>query len=219
MKPKIIFLLFSLLHIADVKAQSVSITPQSTKVWAGETGAKFKKLPDGFLVELVSSVYDSYHPDFYRASGDQIYFFGGDRIVQSSMVEYPQGYKSVSGSLSPVGYLTMGDFGNSIALTLPHDKKLTFYSATVEVTEAVDLPESRFFDYTLRGSDQIVDFNDVFASGESNKIHVPTNHYFNSIHGSGDRLLVETWMNNKKTGEEYATYSHLLIYNKAAKKG
>jgi len=84
--------------------------------------------------------------------------------------------------------------------------------------DSVALPKSRFFDYTLRAADQIVDFNEIFASGEGTKTHVPTNHYFDSIHGSGERVFVETWMNNGKVGADHATYSHLLIYDKDKQK-
>lgn len=222
---------YPLVYILDKKSESVLVFDSNNQEFVKKIklqlpedkvirfmGAKFKKLLYGFLVEMVSSIYDAYHPDFYRASGDQIYFFGNDGALQSSIVDYPKEYKEVSGSLSPVTYLTMGDFGNNFTLSFPHSKKLTLYSASGEMIDSVILPDSRFFDYNLHGADQILDFSEIFASGESNKVHVPTNHYFNSIHGNREQVIVETWMNNKKTGEEYATYSHLLIYNKAAKK-
>ncbi|MDO8967388.1 hypothetical protein [Algoriphagus sp.] len=222
---------YPIIHILDKKSESVLVFNAKRQEFIKKIklqlpddkvirfmGAKFKKLPDGFLVEMVSSIYDSYHPDFYRASGDQIYFFGNEGQIKNSIVDYPKEYKAVVGSMSPVTYLTMGDFGNDIALSFPHSKKVNFYSTNGEMIDSVALPESRFFDYNLHGADQILDFSEIFASGEQNKVHVPTNHYFNSIHGNREQVIVETWMNNKKTGEEYATYSHLLIFNKEAKK-
>ncbi len=222
---------YPIVYILDKRSESVLVFNAETQEFVEKIrlqlpedkvirflGAKFKKLVDGFLVELVSSVYDSFHPDFYRASEDQIYFFGFDGAVQNSMFEYSDEYKAISGSLSAVTYLTMGDFGENLALTLPHSKKLTFYSETEGIFDSVDLPQSRFFDYTLRGADQIVDFNELFKSGGDSKVNVPTNHYFNSIQESGDEIFIETWMNNRKQGDQNATFSHLLIYEKTAKK-
>lgn len=93
-------------------------------------GAKFKKLPDGFLVELVSSAHDTYHPDFYRASGNQVYFYDNEGTVKGSTQEYPEEYRTLSGSSKPVSYLTMGDFGNDIILSFPHSRKLSFHLAS-----------------------------------------------------------------------------------------
>ncbi|MBN7810084.1 hypothetical protein J0A68_03895 [Algoriphagus sp. H41] len=222
---------YPLVYILDKRSESVLVFNVETNELVAKIklqlpegkdirflGAAFKKLEDGFLVELISSVYDTFHPDFYGKSGDQIYFFGADGMVRSSMFEYSDEYKAVSGSLKAVSYLILGDFGKEIALSLPHSKKLTFYSTAGQVIDSVALPESRFFDYTLRGADQIVDFNEMFKSGEGSKVYVPTSHYFNSIQGSGDLILLETWMPNNQEGKDYATYSHLLIYDKATKK-
>lgn len=181
-------------------------------------GAKFKKLEDGFLVELNSSINDSYHPDFYRASGKQLYFFGNEGELKNSIFEYPDEYKAVSGSLSPVAYLTLGDIGKDFVLSAPHNRKLNFYTKDGIGMESIDLPDSKFFDYGLQGADRIVDFNEIFASSGSFKVRIPTNHYFNSIKNSEDRILIETWMNNRAEGDKNATYSHLLIYDKTTKK-
>lgn len=218
---------YPVVHILDKKSESVLLFNVANFELKGKIklqlpedktirflGAKFKKLEDGFLVELISSINDSYHPDFYRASGEQLYFFGNEGELKNSIFEYPDEYKAVSGSLSPVAYLTLGDIGKDFVLSAPHNRKLNFYTKDGIRMESIDLPDSRFFDYGLQGADRIVDFNEIFASGESFKVHIPTNHYFNSIKNSEDRILIETWMNNRAEGDKNATYSHFLIYDK-----
>ncbi len=58
----------------------------------------------------------------------------------------------------------------------------------------------------------------MFNSGKGLNIAIPNNHYFNSIHETDEHILIETWMNNGKPSPEYATFSHLIIYDKKEKK-
>jgi hypothetical protein len=175
-------------------------------------GAKFKKLNEGFLVELASSTSDILHPDYYRKSGNIIYIFGKDGKRKSpSFLEFPEVYKRMEVSLSPSNYLSMDSYLDQILFSFPHSRKVFIYSESGKFLDTLSLPQSRHFDYSLRGADQIFDYNSFFKSGE--KSYLPNNDYFTSIHSSNNLIFFETWMNNDETGLDYATYCHLLVYD------
>jgi hypothetical protein len=87
-----------------------------------------------------------------------------------------------------------------------------------ELIEEVALPESRYFDYKLNGAEQVISFQEIFASGEGMNIKIPTNHYFNSIIEASRLITIETWMNNREEPPNYATFSNLLIFDKDEEK-
>lgn len=175
-------------------------------------GAKFKKLNEGFLVELASSIYDMLHPDYYRQSGSIICIFGKDGKMKSpSFLEFPEVYKKMEVSLSPSNYLSMDSYLDQILFSFPHSRNVFIYSESGKFLDTLNLPQSRHFDYSLRGADQIFDYYTLFKSGE--KSYLPNNDYFTSIHSSNKLILFETWMNNGETGPDYATHCHLLVYD------
>lgn len=180
-------------------------------------GAEFKKTENGFLVELYDQKHDAYLPDFYRNSGDLLYFFDNNGKVQKSIMEYPEEYKTMDGSLSPTNYLKMSDNNQTILLSFPHSKKLFRYSEKGEEIEQIDLPPSRIFDYQLRAADRIIDFNSVMA-GEKQSTKTPDNHYFNSIHEDEKSIYIGTWMKIGEGGIEKTRFTHMMIYNKKEEK-
>jgi hypothetical protein len=177
-------------------------------------GSRFKKLDDNYLVELISSKYNNYQPDFYREDGSLVYIFGKDgKIIENSFIEYPKEYKEIEGTLSPSNYLSMGSIEDQIIFTFPHSKRLCIYSSSGKLLDTLSLPKSRFFDYALLGANQIVDFNDMFKSKEMEKPNIPNNDYFLSLFSSNDNMIIQTWMNNGEIGPAYATYCHLFVYD------
>ncbi len=182
-------------------------------------GSNFKKIKSGFLVELTSSSYDVLHPDFYKEGGSLIHIFGNDGKAKNySFMEYPNVYKTMDVSLSPLNYLSMGSFMDQIIFSFPHSKTISFYSDSGKHLDTLSLPPSRFFDYSLAGADRIVEYTELFGLGERERIHVPKNDYFTSINYSEEMILFETWMNNGEIGPNYATYCHLMVFDQKKSK-
>lgn len=182
-------------------------------------GANFKKIKNGFLVELTSSEYDVLHPDFYKKSGSLVYTFGLDGKAKNlSFIEYPHEYKSVEVSLTPSNYLSMGSYSDKVLFSFPHSKIISIYSDSGKFLDTLPLPQSRYFDYALVGAEKVVGYNDLFNSGDNEKIRLPNNDYFTSIYGSKGFYLFETWMNNGEVGPGYATHCHLLIFDQKKNK-
>jgi hypothetical protein len=184
-------------------------------------GGKFKKIANGFIIELESSVYDNYNPDYFRKSGDLIFRFDIEGNVKDSFLEYPEELKSMIGSMQPINYLQSTANEKSMLFTFPHEKiiKRFEFDDCAKIVEEISLPKSRYFDFQPVGADQIISFEDLFNSGEGMNIKIPTNHYFISIHEINKLIVIETWMNNREDPPNYVTYSHLLIYNKDKKNG
>ncbi|MCE7055152.1 hypothetical protein LZF95_10735 [Algoriphagus sp. AGSA1] len=180
-------------------------------------GAEFKKTKEGFLVELYDQKYDAYLPDFYRNSGDLLYFFDSNGKFQKSIKEYPEEYKAMDGSLSPTNYLKMSDNNQTILLSFPHSKKLHRYTNKGEELEQLDLPPSRVFDYQLKAADRIIDFKAIMA-GEKQSAKTPDNHYFNSLYEDEKSIYIETWMKIGEGGIEKTRFAHLMVYNKEEEK-
>jgi hypothetical protein len=183
-------------------------------------GGKFKKIANGFIIELESSVYDNYNPDYFRKSGDLIFRFDIEGNVKDSFLEYPEELKSMIGSMQPINYLQSTANEKSMLFTFPHEKiiKRFEFDDGAKIVEEISLPKSRYFDFQPVGADQIISFEDLFNSGEGMNIKIPTNHYFISIHEINKLIVIETWMNNRQEPPNYATYSNLLIYDKEEKK-
>lgn len=180
-------------------------------------GTKFKKIESGYVVELLSQKHDAYLPAFYRESGDLLYFFDTAGIIQKSIVEYPEEYKTIQGSLSPANYLTMGDNNESLLISFPHQKKIFRYSLKGEELEEIELPRSRFFDYQLKSADRIIDASQIM-SGEKVSLKTPGNNIFNSIREDEEYIYVETWMKIGEGGIQKTRFTHLMVYNKEEEK-
>lgn len=180
-------------------------------------GAKFKKIENGFLVELYSQKHDAYLPEHYRDSGNLLYTFDNNGNIINSILEYPEVYKNQQGSISPINYFTMGDGGNSVLISFPHDKNLYRYSLNGKRIDQIHLPPSRSFDYQLRAAERIIDFNKIM-SGEEKNSKTPDNHYFNSIHEGKNNIYIETWMKIGEGGIKTTRFSHLMVYNKKEEK-
>ena len=183
-------------------------------------GGKFNKIANGFIIELESSVYDNYNPDYFRKSGDLIFRFDIEGNVKDSFLEYPEELKSMIGSMQPINYLQSTANEKSMLFTFPHEKiiKRFEFDDGAKIVEEISLPKSRYFDFQPVGADQIISFEDLFNSGEGMNIKIPTNHYFISIHEINKLIVIETWMNNRQEPPNNVTYSNLLIYDKDEKK-
>jgi hypothetical protein len=132
-------------------------------------------------------------------------------------MEYPEEYKVMEGSLSPINYLKMGENNQNILLSFPHSKKLHRYSIEGEEIEQIDLPPSRVFDYQLRSADRIIDFNSVMA-GEKQSTKTPDNHYFNSIFEDEKAIYIETWMKIGEGGIQKTRFTNLMVFKKEEEK-
>ena len=224
---------YPIIYILDKKSESILIFNVDTQEFIKKirleypegkevkfVGSKFKKLDSGYLLELATSNYDNYDPSYYRESGNLIYQFDENgKALDKSFLEYPNELKNIKGSLKPIDYLTSTFFNQSIVLSFPHNRKILRFDENDfgKLKEEIPLPESRYFDYGLLGTEQIVSFQELFNSGEGANITVPTNHYFNTIFENEKQIMITTWMNNKKDPPNNATFSNLLIYDKEEK--
>ncbi|MEP0712373.1 MAG: hypothetical protein ABJJ26_00790 [Algoriphagus sp.] len=179
-------------------------------------GAKFKKILSGFIVELESSIYENYHPDYYRNSGDLIYLFDEKGKVKTSFLEYPEELKKVEGSLKPTDYLEFNSNDKSILFTFPHGKTIQRFDNDNlgKLIEEIPLPKSNYFDYKPLGAEQIISFQELFNSGEGMDEVVPFNHYFNTVIDNEKEIIISTWMNNREAAPNNAFYTNLFIYKK-----
>ncbi|WP_144606977.1 hypothetical protein [Algoriphagus algorifonticola] len=178
-------------------------------------GAKFKKTPSGFMAELYSLKHDGFLPEFYQDSGNLIYFFDSTGKIQKSILDYPQEYAEKKGSLRPINYLAISDNADGLLVSFPHTKKLKRFTINGEEIEEIQLPNSRFFDYILKESDRIIDFQGL-KSGQN--LGVPSNDYFNSIFEDKKSIYIETWMKIDTTSMDKTRLTHLMIYNKKEEK-
>ncbi|PZX46382.1 hypothetical protein [Algoriphagus chordae] len=179
-------------------------------------GAKFKKISSGFVVELESSIYDNYNPDYYRNSGDLIYLFDEKGKAKISFLEYPEELKKVEGSLKPTDYLEFTSNDKSILFTFPHGKTIQRFEKgnLGKLLEEIPLPKSNYFDYEPVGADQIISFQELFNSGNGMDVVVPFNHYFNTVVDNKKEIIISTWMNNREVAPNNAFYTNLFIYKK-----
>ncbi|MBB6326894.1 hypothetical protein FHS59_002522 [Algoriphagus iocasae] len=221
---------YPIVYLLDKKSESVLIFNVETQEFikkirltipegkeARTADSKFKKLDNGFLIELASSEYDNYDPKYYNESGKLIYFFDEEgQVLENSFLEYPEELKNAEGSLKPSNYLVSSFYKKTALFSFPHEKKIYRYNFNELEKQPVEIPipKSRFFDYSVSSAEGIISFDDIFTSGNSNNIVVPFNHTFTSIRENSESIIIETWMNNKKSGKEYATFSHLMVYYK-----
>lgn len=178
-------------------------------------GAKFKKTEFGFIAELYSQKHDGFLPAFYQNSGNLLYFFNGRGEIQNSILEYPMEYAEKKGSLRPSNYLAASNHADGILISFPHTRKLKRYTLLGEEIEEFPLPLSRYFDFDLRASEEIIDFKEL-VSGDN--LNLPSNHYFKSIFENETSIFIETWMKIGNGGIEKTRFAHLMIYNKKEKK-
>lgn len=184
-------------------------------------GSKFKKLENGFLIELATSLYDNYDPSYYKTSGHLIYHFDENgQIMNNSFLEYPDELKNINGSLKPIDYLSSSFYNQSIIFSFPHNKRILRFDENDfgKLVEEISLPNSRYFDYQPLATEKVVSFQELFNSGEGMNIKVPSNHYFNNIFENEKQIIITTWMNNRKDPPNNVTFSNLFVYNKKNKK-
>lgn len=221
---------YPIIYILDKKSESVLVFNVVTQEFiekirlnlpegkeAKFVGSKFRKLNSGFLIELASSIFDNYDPAYYRESGQLIYQFNENgQSMDKSFLEYPKELKDIQGSLKPIDYLVYTAFKESYLFSFPHSRKILRFDGIDfgKLIEEIPLPKSRYFNFELRGSDQIVSFQELFNSGGGMDVEVPSNHYFNAIIEVDDQIFITTWMNNREDPPNNATFSNLLIYNK-----
>lgn len=182
--------------------------------------AYFKKLKDSFLVQLTSSNYDNLNPEFYRESGDLIYFFDANgKEINNSFLTYPDVIKNIEVSIGPINYLTSTTNGESSYFTFPHEEILKHYSLTnsIESLEEIDLPKSRFFNYQINSADKVYSFEEIRSSGQLSSMKIPNSHSFSSIHETSTKLIIQTWMINDEIKGPKRT-SHLLVFDKKERK-
>jgi len=180
-------------------------------------GSKFQKLPIGFLVELGSANYEQMNPKHYREGGKLIYLFDDlGQMKDKPFLEYPDQIKDVEGSLRAIDYLNLTSNRKSLYFTFAHAQKIIKYDAFDfgKLLKEIPLPQSRYFNYQLKGAEEIYSFEEMEKNGEREKVNIPSNHYFNSIHETDKSILIQTWMNNQEKDKKSITISHVLVYDK-----
>ncbi|MHA7129686.1 hypothetical protein [Algoriphagus namhaensis] len=178
-------------------------------------GAKFKKTKFGFIAELYSLKHDGFLPAFYQNSGNLLFFFNSKGEIQKSILEYPIEYAEKKGSLRPSNYFAASNQADEILISFPHTRKLKRFTLLGEEIEEFSLPPSRFFDFELKASEEIIDFKELM-SGDN--LNLPTNHYFKSIFENETSIFIETWMKIGVGGIDKTRFTHLMIYDKKEKK-
>lgn len=222
---------YPIVYILDQKSESVLIFDAEKQEFLKKVklempdgkelkplGSNFKRVENGFLVELASSLYDNLHPDYYRKSESLIYIYREDGRVVSSFLEYPDAYKMKEGSIKPSNYLSMSSFGDQVIFSFAHSGKIEFFSKKGRPLDSLSLPKSRFFDFSLSSVDRILDFNDLFYPQDGQRVRLPSNDYFLSMYSSKENILIETWMNNGAEGMDNGSFCHLLVYDKKKNK-
>ena len=183
-------------------------------------GSKFKKLKDGFLIELASSDYDNYDPKYYQKAGDLMYVFDENGNQKNeSFLTYPEEIKRITGSLAPIEYFVFTSKDESLLFSFPYDKKIRRFDQKDLTKPAVEieLPKSRYFDFSIAGSDQIISFQEMFNSGKGLSVSIPSVHTFSSIQETSSLILLQTWMVGDETKGLNRT-TNLLVYDKKGQK-
>lgn len=178
-------------------------------------GSKFKKLKGGYLIELVSSLNNNFNPDYYRKSGKLIYLFNDDgEVKENPFLEYPNEIKEIEGSLKAIDYLNFSSTKNSLLFSFPHERKIRRYEIHQfgKLLDEIPLPNSRYFDYHLKGADGIVFYAGPSTLNEQ-KFSVPTNDNFSKILESSGKIVIQTWLVGDESQGLNRT-SHLMIYDK-----
>ncbi|WP_439488902.1 hypothetical protein [Algoriphagus sp.] len=184
-------------------------------------GSKFKKLENGFLLELASSLHDNLHPDYYRESGELVYLFGENgKVKENPFLEYPNEIKEIGGSLKAIDYLSFTSDNQSLLFSFPHEKIIRRFDINItgKVLEEIPLPTtSRYFDYELIGAEGIVAIQNGKDLIGGNKISIPNNDNFNSVQETSTKIIIQTWLLGDES-EGLNRTTHLMIYDKKNKK-
>jgi hypothetical protein len=178
------------------------------KVALGE----FHKTNNGFLVELTTSKVDTFHPDFYRNSGNLIYSFdeNGDSIA--SFLVFPEVLKAQERTINIEAFMESTFSNNFFTYSFPQEKKLKSveYKDPHSVISEIDLPISRHFDYEIKGFNKVISFDDLQNIDNTN---FPNSHYFMSMRDTETKYYIQTWLiGDESKGLNRTT--HLMIYNK-----
>jgi hypothetical protein len=178
--------------------------------------SKFKRIKDGFLVELASSEFEQFNPKYYKESGKLIHFFDEEgRMIGDPFLEYPDVIKNIEGSLSAADYLKLSAGDESLYITFPHERLIRRYDTNDfgKFLEQIPLPKSRYFDYHLEGAEQIYSFEEMNKTGIPQKFQIPKNQDFNSIHETNKIFIIQTWLIGDES-KGLDRKSHLMIYDK-----
>jgi hypothetical protein len=171
---------------------------------------QFFKIESGFLIELSTSNLDTNHPDYYRKSGDLIYFYStnGERI--DSLIDFPGVFRQKEGTMGPVSYMTSTVSGNEWIYSFPHEKRIKTINIDTKTPKEVELilPQSRYFNFELQALDRVVSFED-FQNGD--QVKLPFNDYFNSMIEKEGNIFIQTWMTREMLDETNRS-SSLFIY-------
>lgn len=177
---------------------------------------QFFKFKDQFLIELTSSNLDTFHPHYYIKSGNSIYLFDNNGNENFSFLPFPSFYSETKGTINTQSYLASTNFNSTWLYSFPQEKKIKriMSSSPIDIIEEIDLPKSRYFNYDLIGLDKIMTFED-YQNGDQTII--PSNHEFNSIFESKEKIIIQTWLiGDESKGLNRTT--HLMIYNKKDEK-
>lgn len=178
---------------------------------------QFFKIESGFLIELSTSNLDTNHPDYYRKSGNLIYFYSNKGEIIDSLINFPEVFRQKEGTMGPVSYITSTVTENEWIYSFPHEGRIKVINLDTKKAKEEDLalPLSRYFNFELQALDRVVSFED-FENGD--QVKLPFNDYFNSMINMGGNIFIQTWMTSEMLDGETNRLSNLLIYNKAAKK-
>lgn len=178
---------------------------------------QFFKIKSGFLIELSTSNLDTNHPDYYRKSGDLIYFYSnnGERI--DSLINFPEIFRKKEGTMGPVSYMTSTVTENEWIYSFPHESRIKTINLDSKKAKEEDLalPSSRYFNFELQALDRVISFEDF---QNDNQIKLPFNDYFNTMIEIEGNIFIQTWMTSEMLDGETNRSSNLLIYNKDEEK-
>ncbi len=177
---------------------------------------EFHRTESGFVVELTTNRVDTFDPAFYGSAGDLIYSFDDTGKPVGSFLNYPEVFLMQKGTVSSDAYLESTYADGSLLYSFPQERKLkrVVEGRPYSISEEIPLPASRYFDFNLKSLDRVVSFDDL-QNGE--QVVLPPNDYFNSMIETENRIYIQTWMIGDESKGLNRT-SHLLIYDKSAKK-
>lgn len=220
---------FPILYIADRNTNSIfefnalkgeflkktKLQVPTEKVIKAALG-EFHKTTNGFLVELTTNKVDVFHPDYFRNSGNLVYLYdeNGDSIA--SFLKFPEVLQVQEGTINLEAPMESTFSNNSFIYSFPQEKKIRITKAegSFDVISEIDLPNSRYFDYEVKGFDKIISFDDLQSMNSSS---FSNTHYFMSIRDMRGQIYIQTWLIGDES-EGLNRTSHLLIYDKATKK-
>jgi hypothetical protein len=177
---------------------------------------EFHKTKNGFLVELTTSKVDTFHPDFYRNSGNLIYSFdeNGDSIA--SFLKFPEVLKAQERTINIEAFMESTFSNNFFTYSFPQEKRLKSveFKDPYTVISEIDLPVSRHFDYEIKGFDKVISFDDL---QNLEYVNFPNSHYFMCMRDTEAHYYIQTWLiGDESKGLNRST--HLMVFDKNEKK-